>query len=73
MTARRRTPHYCCALAIVTIAALGGGLSASAGEDAAAGVSNTATPIKHVVVVIGENRSFDTFMAPMSRRAARPC
>src|SRR5215831_11697445 len=61
----RRTPRYCRALAIATIAALGGGLatSAVADQDAAADVSNTATPIKHLVVVIGENRGFDHIYA----------
>jgi len=40
---------------------VGGGLatSAAADQDASPDVSNTATPIKHLVVVVGENRSFD--------------
>ena len=62
MVNSRRAPRYCRALAIATIAALGGGLATSAVADqgdAAADVSNTATLIKHLVVVIGENRGFD--------------
>jgi phospholipase C len=65
MATSRRTPQYRCALAIAAIAALGGGLttSAAADQDAAADVSRTATPIKHLVVVIGENRGFDHIYA----------
>ena len=41
-----------------------GGLAPSAAaQDAAVDVSNTATPIKHLVVVIGENRGFDHIYA----------
>jgi phospholipase C len=66
MVNSRRAPRYCRALAIATIAALGGGLATSAVADqgdAAANVPNTATPIKHLVVVIGENRGFDHIYA----------
>ena len=65
MATSRRTPQYRCALAIAGIAALGGGLttSAAADQDAMVDVSDTATPIQQVVVVIGENRSFDHIYA----------
>ena len=62
MVNSRRAPRYCRAFVIAIIAALGGGFATSAVADrgdAAADVSNTATPIKHLVVVIGENRGFD--------------
>jgi hypothetical protein len=49
----------------LTLTLLGLGLAASASaelNDAPAGLK-TATPIKHLVVVIGENRSFDHIYA----------
>ena len=48
-------------LGFSTLAVLGIGLAASASAElnAAPDGLNTATPIKHLVVVIGENRSFD--------------
>jgi phospholipase C len=48
-------------LGLAIITALGMGLAASASADPndAPGSLKTATPIKHVIVVIGENRSFD--------------
>ena len=62
MVDSHRASRYCRAFAIATIAALSSGLVTSAVADqgdAAANVPNTATPIKHLVVVIGENRGFD--------------
>jgi phospholipase C len=52
-------------LGLLTLTLLGLGLAASASaelNDAPAGLK-TATPIKHLVVVIGENRSFDHIYA----------
>ena len=52
-------------LGLSTLAVLGIGLGASASaelNDAPDGLK-TATPIKHLVVVIGENRSFDHIYA----------
>jgi phospholipase C len=47
-------------LSAAALLAMGGAMPAhSAGADAAADSPMTATPIKHVIVVIGENRSFD--------------
>jgi phospholipase C len=65
MATSRRPSQYCCAVAVAIIAALGGGptTSAAADQDGAADVFSTATPIKHLVVVIGENRSFDHIYA----------
>src|SRR5690242_14442567 len=65
MVNSRRAPRYCRAPAVAIIAALGGGLatSAVADQDAATDAAKTATPIKHVVVLIGENRSFDHIYA----------
>ena len=66
----RRARQYCCAVVVSAIAVLGSGLatSALADPDAATDPSKTATPIKHVIVVIGENRRFDhvyaTYSAP---------
>jgi Phosphoesterase family len=55
----RRAPAYCPVLVVAAV--LGGGVATSALADrvSATEVAKTATPIKHVVVVIGENRSFD--------------
>jgi phospholipase C len=55
----RRAPAYCPVLVVAAV--LGGGVATSALADQvfATEAAKTATPIKHVVVVIGENRSFD--------------
>ena len=37
--------------------------SAPAGPDASADAIKTATPIKHVIIIVGENRSFDHLFA----------
>jgi phospholipase C len=53
-------------LGVSLIALLSLGLTASghgAGVDAAADQAKTATPIKHLVVIIGENRTFDHVFA----------
>jgi phospholipase C len=62
----RQRPRQCCrALVISAIAVLGAvyACGASADPNDATDISNTATPIKHVVVVIGENRGFDHIYA----------
>jgi len=48
-------------LVIATIVALGGGLATPglADQGAATVPSKTASPIQHVIIVVGENRSFD--------------
>ena len=55
---RRASAYY---PVLVVAAVLGGGVAMSglADQGAATDPAKTATPIKHVVVVIGENRSFD--------------
>ena len=60
--ASRQVRRYCSALVAVAIALLGTGIAGSASSadpGAAAGRPTTASPIKHVIVVIGENQSFD--------------
>jgi phospholipase C len=60
--ASRQVRRYCSALVAVAIALLGTGMAGSASSadpGAAAGRPTTASPIKHVIVVIGENQSFD--------------
>lgn len=62
----RQRPRQCCrALVISAIAVLGAvyACGASADPNDATDICNTATPIKHVVVVIGENRGFDHIYA----------
>ncbi|MBV9374777.1 MAG: phosphoesterase [Alphaproteobacteria bacterium] len=65
MATSREPPQCRSALAVAVIAMLGSGLatSAAADQDASPDVSDTATPIKHLVVVVGENRSFDHIYA----------
>lgn len=58
----RRARQYCPAIAVWATAALGitSATSALSAElNAATGSAKTTTPIKHVIVVIGENRGFD--------------
>ena len=59
----RRASAYCPVLLVAAV--LGGGVATSALADqvSATDAAKTATPIKHVVVVIGENRSFDHIYA----------
>jgi len=60
--ASRRVRRYCSAVVAVAIALLGTGIAGSASSadpGAAADRPTTASPIKHVIVVIGENQSFD--------------
>jgi phospholipase C len=58
----RRARCYCRAVTISAISALGIAAAAS-GARAAPDTSATTTPIKHLIVVIGENRSFDHVFA----------
>ena len=60
---RLRTPRLLCCVALCAMA-----VNAIAAVTAARGQSgsndgNTKTPIKHVIVIIGENRSFDHLFA----------
>jgi phospholipase C len=58
----RRARQYCRSVAVSAMAVLGLGLATSglsAAPDTAVDGFKTTTPIKHVIVVIGENRSFD--------------
>ena len=58
---RRRSAAILSAAALLT---MGAALPVhSAGGDGAADLPKTATPIKHVIVVIGENRGFDHIYA----------
>src|SRR5262249_23678756 len=42
---------------------------AAQNKNSATGDSNTATPIKHVIVIVGENRSFDHLFATYGPKA----
>ena len=60
--ASRQVRRYCSALVAVAIALLDTGIAgspSSADPGAATDRPTTASPIKHVIVVIGENQSFD--------------
>jgi phospholipase C len=50
---------------LFAVSALGSGAPARAGDDPDRGVDKikTATPIKHVIIIVGENRSFDHIFA----------
>jgi phospholipase C len=57
----------------MTVTALAPAVKAAPGESNA-NDGNTTTPIKHVIVIIGENRTFDHLFATISRSTkARPC
>jgi phospholipase C len=58
---RRRATFGASVVALLSIAFATS--SQSAGVDAVADNQKTATPIKHVIVLIGENRSFDHVFA----------
>ena len=58
----RGAQQYCRAIAVSAVALLGIGVAPSAlsgDPDSATDRFKTTTPIKHVIVVVGENRSFD--------------
>ncbi|HEX3419448.1 MAG TPA: hypothetical protein VHT21_24065, partial [Stellaceae bacterium] len=60
--ANRQAPRYRSAFVAMTIALLGMGIAGSAsGADPGAATDRpvTVSPINHVIVVIGENQSFD--------------
>jgi phospholipase C len=69
---RREIPTGVCA-ALFTSAALSASLPSIAAEgDGALDRTRTATPIKHVIIIVGENRSFDHLFAtyvPRDKRA----
>jgi phospholipase C len=50
-------------MTFVWLIALAAGLAAMASARAAGGDDKTTTPIKHVIVILGENRSFDQLFA----------
>jgi phospholipase C len=56
-----RAKTIACA-SISTLSVFAFGASAQAGDDAASAIK-TATPIKHVIIIVGENRSFDHLFA----------
>jgi phospholipase C len=60
--ASRRTLQYRIAFVITAVALLGMGIGGSASiadPGAATDIAETASPIKHLIIVIGENQSFD--------------
>ena len=48
---------------------IGASLAGAAPKKAGAGDANTASPIKHVIVIVGENRSFDHLFATYKPKA----
>ena len=62
-------------LVIAAIVALGGGLAMPglADQGAATVPSKTASPIQHVIIVVGENAALITSTPLIFRRAAKPC
>jgi hypothetical protein len=56
-------------LLMIAISLFGFGAPARAGDDQdnECDAIKTATPIKHVVIIVGENRSSTTFSPPMSQ------
>ena len=57
------SPRHAATAAAVALAALVGAGPASAQPEQPAAVAQTATPIKHVIVVVGENHTFDNIYA----------
>src|SRR5438309_11385299 len=58
----RGAQQYCRAIAVSAVALLGIGVAPSAlsgDPDSATDRFKTTTPIKHLIVIVGENRSFD--------------
>ena len=69
MRSLRPNARSSAAAAVVLIAGVLGAGSASAGTHAAASASaRTATPIKHVIVIVGENHTFDNVFATYKPR-----
>jgi len=59
-----------CAMTANAIAPIAAAAAAQSGSND----GNTTTPIKHVIVIIGENRTFDHLLLPISRSIkTRPC
>src|ERR1700693_2652425 len=58
---------HCCRIALTSLAlfqfSLGGPLATTAQAQSQNNDGNTTSPIKHVIVIIGENRSFDHVFA----------
>ena len=64
MRSFRPSPRLAAATAVLVIAGIVGTSSASAvGRGHAVKASATTTPIKHVIVIVGENHSFDNVFA----------
>ena len=64
------------AVSVVALCLTGGSVGADGAQTAATAVT-TATPIKHLIVVLGENRSFDhvfaTYVPTAGHRSAIFC
>jgi len=63
MRSLRPNPRFAAASAVVLIAGVLGAGSASAGTHAHGSAATTTTPIKHVIVIVGENHTFDNVFA----------
>ena len=60
---RRAKAALCAFMLAASVLGLGASAVAGADPDNAADSIKTATPIKHVVIIVGENRSFDHLFA----------
>jgi phospholipase C len=65
--ARRRDAIAVSAVALLGVASVTPVYGAD--PDTATDQLKTATPIKHVIIIVGENRSFEHISRPISRRA----
>jgi phospholipase C len=59
-----------CSVAVAIAGCAASGSAATGPTQAPDRSGNTATPIKHVIIVIGENRSFDNLFATYQPRDA---
>ena len=67
-SARRAKLAACASVAALSAISLGVSAPAVADPDKPVDALNTATPIKHVIIIVGENRSFDHLFATYAPR-----
>ena len=65
----------CASMLALLVFGFGSSAQAAADPDKAVDAIKTATPIKHVIIIVGENRSFDHLFATYvpKNRSARGC
>ena len=61
----------CTSILALLISGIGSSAQAQADPDKAVDTIKTATPIKHVIIIVGENRSFDHLFATYVPKDAR--